>query len=109
MIDAVERIKTERERQVWSEGWTPAHDDEHTNGELAKAAVCYIEHATTVPYRDNYQAYKNTPPPPSWPWESNWWKPKQPQHDLIKAAALIAAEVDRTERAMIERIAKDLG
>jgi hypothetical protein len=40
-IEAVARIVDERTRQTRAEGYTAAHDDEHDEGELAKAAVCY--------------------------------------------------------------------
>jgi hypothetical protein len=34
-------IARERERQLTAEGWSPEHDDEHANGELARAAAAY--------------------------------------------------------------------
>ena len=34
----------------------------------------------------------------SWPWDFKWWKPSDdPVKDLIKAGALIAAEIDRLQ------------
>jgi len=34
-----------------------------------------------------------------WPWGSEWWKPsKDPIRDLVKAGALIAAEIDRLQK-----------
>ncbi len=39
--DGVAAIAAERRRQVEAEGWTPEHDDQHTRGELARAAACY--------------------------------------------------------------------
>lgn len=97
------RIASERERQIDLEGWTPEHDDAHNTGELALAAECYIKHATNVTYLPDVTAYRNTPPPDNWPWDIKWWKPKQPQRDLIRAGALIAAEIDRLDRAMLAR------
>lgn len=99
-----ERIMTERLRQLIREGWTHDHDDEHTEGELALAAVCY--------------AYP--PPRPAsikrlWPWDHAWWKPTLPEggaasseeekikarmRDLEKAGALLAAEIDRLARRL---------
>ena len=101
MLTAAARILSERDRQVWDEGWTPEHDDAHHKGELAKAGLCYAWHATTCPYLEDIPAYRSAPPPPDWPWDAEWWKPKQPQRDLIRAAALFAAEVDRIERAIV--------
>ena len=37
--------------------------------------------------------------PRDWPWEPEAWKPTYPVRDLVKAGALIAAEIDRLERA----------
>lgn len=39
--DGATRIADERKRQIEKEGWTPNHDDEHEENELAFAAVCY--------------------------------------------------------------------
>ena len=33
--------------------------------------------------------------PPHWPWALNWWKPKDRRRDLIRAGALIVAELER--------------
>ena len=33
---------------------------------------------------------------PGWAW--SWWKPKNRRHDLIRAAALIVAEIERIDR-----------
>ncbi|MEG2267851.1 MAG: DUF550 domain-containing protein, partial [Acinetobacter sp.] len=45
---AANDIIAERQRQISEEGWTPEHDDEHDKGELAMAAVCYINETGTV-------------------------------------------------------------
>jgi hypothetical protein len=34
-----------------------------------------------------------------WPWHDDWWKPKDRRRDLIRAAALIVAEIERLDRA----------
>ncbi len=38
-------VQAERRRQVEAEGWTPKHDDEHADGQMAQAAGCYALHA----------------------------------------------------------------
>lgn len=83
-------IAAERQRQVRSEGWTPDHDDEWDDGELARAAVRYAMEEVD---REHY-GY-------SWPWAWEWWKPspKDRVRELVKAGALIAAEIDRLQRA----------
>lgn len=83
-------VLTERQRQIEREGWTLEHDDQHDGGELAKAAACYI----IYPYAP---AFANT----FWPmsWSMAWWKPGNERRDLVKAAALLLAEIERRDRA----------
>lgn len=102
MYDGIHLISTERERQKWDEGWTPEHDDEHDGGEMAAAAACYARHAVTGTWQDA-DGYRSAPPPADWPWAAEWWKPKNPQRDLIRAGALIAAEIDRIDRSRVAR------
>lgn len=102
MIDGVQMISTERARQKWDEGWTPEHDDEHDGAEMAAAAACYARHAVSGTYQDA-EAYQNAPPPDGWPWAAEWWKPKNPQRDLVRAGALCAAEIDRIDRQRVQR------
>ncbi|TFZ55586.1 hypothetical protein E4V01_21935 [Methylorubrum sp. Q1] len=85
----------ERRRQVEAEGWTPAHDDAHGRFELASAASCYAVHAQYVG-RDQIA---DDNPPAWWPWDRKWWKPADRRRDLVKAGALILAEVERLDRA----------
>lgn len=85
------QIAAERDRQVDAEGWTPEHDDEHDSGELTLAARCYLFCVQNPP---------TTSPPVNWPWGESWWKPSEdPIRNLVKAGALIAAEIDRLQRA----------
>jgi hypothetical protein len=89
--DGVALIAAERKRQVEAEGRTSAHDDEHDSGELANAAVTYAKQAyigATAPLPANDR----------WPWDEEWWKPSSPIRMLVKAGALIAAEIDRRLR-----------
>jgi hypothetical protein len=37
-----------------------------------------------------------------WPWDRKWWKPTDRRRDLVKAAALILAEIERLDRATIK-------
>jgi len=110
-MNGIESIAAERQRQIEKEGWTSNHDDTHTAGELATAAACYAspallfikeERATATIYRD------------PWPWDDEWDKRPHVGNSLIanrganddarrkmlvKAGALIAAEIDRLDRA----------
>lgn len=88
-----EQIRAERERQISGEGWGPEHDDGHRLGELLDAGLSYIHAAINVNHPSNQK------PPPEWPWEDGWWKPDaDPVRNLVKAGALIAAEIDRLNR-----------
>lgn len=92
---AVVDVAGERLRQVTAEGWAREHDDGHVDGELAKAAACYAYEATRTDYqRETDQGN----PPPLWPWDKEWWKPKDRRRDLVRAAALIIAEIERLDR-----------
>lgn len=82
-------IKAERQRQIDQEGWTPEHDDGHAN-DLVLAAIAY-----------SYEAIRSGHPMALaiWPWGEEWWKPADRVRNLVKAGALIAAEIDRLQRA----------
>lgn len=85
---ALRDVAAERERQKSIEGWTPEHDDEHSNGELARAAACYaLEH-------QGWRGFSH-----SWPWSPEWWKPRDRRRNLVRAGALILAEIERMDRA----------
>jgi len=79
-------ILTERFRQISDEGWALNHDDEHDAGEMADAAACY---ALEMPQ----EIIKHL-----WPWQQNWWKPTDKRRNLVKAGALIVAEIERLDR-----------
>ncbi len=99
MKTGIELIAAERQRQVSKEGWTPEHDDEHKDGALAMAGAAYAW----------YYAGCIRPKPAQtdgvhslrlWPWHPSWWKPRNndPIRNLVRAGALIAAEIDRLQR-----------
>ena len=92
MKSGVELIAAERERQIQIEGWTAGHDDKHTNGELSRAAAAYCLRG-----RDP----ASIGPPMFWPFAEDYWKPGGRIRSLVKAGALIAAEIDRLKRSGI--------
>lgn len=118
-----ELISAERVRQVVSEGWTPDHDRAHPVGVLAAAGCAYALTATSQLYlsrnvasleseareaeerghhdvgaalRLEAEALDSPPPGPSWPFDLDAWKPEDPIRNLVKAGALLAAEIDRS-------------
>jgi len=81
-------ISDERKRQIEVEGWTSQHDDQQTVFELSRAACAYLNNSRT----DDVKRF--------WPWDWKWWKPSEDRiRNLVKAGALIAAEIDRLQRA----------
>lgn len=94
-------IAEERCKQLREFNFDATHDQQWKNAELLRAASCYLSNAlhtiqvelshTTVPYVPYTQSFC----PQDWPWNPSWWKPESPEKDMIKAAALIAAEYDR--------------
>lgn len=91
LLSAVADVLAERARQIEAEGWSPEHDDEQRIGELAAAAACYCH---PEPCMDDTKGV-----PFSWPWQRRWWKPTTRRRDLVKAGALILAEIERLDRA----------
>lgn len=94
MDTALNDIAAERARQISAEGWTPEHDDEHSTGEMASAAACYARRAAMQARNPGQQGG----PVSFWPWDLKWWKPSDPRRNLVKAAALIVAEIERLDR-----------
>ena len=86
-MNGAELIAAERQRQIDAEGWTPDHDDSHAMGQLAQAASCYLN--ARGPDADVSNM---------WPWDREWWKPKNRRSNLIRAGALYQAEIERLER-----------
>ena len=82
------QIINERIRQVKEEGFTPEHDDQWVNGELAIAAACYA----APPFALDVSSI--------WPWARKWDKryKKTDRERLVTAAALIIAEIERIDR-----------
>jgi hypothetical protein len=93
-------VLAERRRQIEAEGWTPEHDDTHDAAELALAAGAYCQSAAkpTIYARKPGSAFTIPMCWPSW-WDRVWWQPKSPRADLVRAGALILAEIERLDRA----------
>lgn len=96
-MTVIDEIKAERERQITTEGRTPEHDDQHDRHELALASASYAVMSSLNETQYDRHAYHNIPPH-LWPFAREYWKPTDPRRDLIKAAALIVAEIERLDR-----------
>ncbi|HBP1340131.1 TPA: hypothetical protein L5T32_002453 [Pseudomonas aeruginosa] len=92
-------VQAERRRQITAEGWTPEHDDEHSHGQMARAAACYALAGSSAPNDGTAALLVSL----AWPWDEQWWKPTTPRRDLVKACALALAEIERLDRAGISQ------
>ncbi|EPB6908137.1 hypothetical protein L4Q18_000781 [Pseudomonas aeruginosa] len=88
-------VQAERRRQVEAEGWTPEHDDEHSYGQMGRAAACYALAGSSAPNDGTAALLVSL----AWPWDEQWWKPSTARRDLVKACALALAEIERLDRA----------
>ena len=93
-MTVMDEIAAERAKQI-ARGYDASHDDEHKDESIVQAAVCYaIPHSlrgTMFPSTTFWQRV--------WPWALWHWDPKKPRREeLITAAALIVAEVERLDR-----------
>lgn len=98
-------IAAERDRQRCQEGFDAAHDDQHDGGELVLAACAYAfaaqmpELTREVVMPENGGVVHSETLRELWPWAHEWWKPSDRRRDLVKAGALIVAEIERLDRA----------
>jgi len=90
----VKAIAAERERQLGPEGFTRDGDRQYRRGELAGAATAYAQVAAMDLYCGTRGYIAGLPPPSIWPWAPEWWKPVDTRRDLVRAGALIAAQID---------------
>ncbi|WP_177412362.1 MULTISPECIES: hypothetical protein [Pseudomonas] len=91
-------LRNERLRQVNAEGWPPEHDDEHASDEIAAFAALYALPEACRDWDARSTGYGNTLAEAITP---KGWQPKlgDRRRELIKAGALIIAEIERLDRA----------
>jgi hypothetical protein len=90
-LGAINSLVRERTRQVHAEGFKQTRDDAYTDDELARAAAVYAmpDHVYQIVHLDAGQL---------WPWATRWLKRGDRRQDLVKAGALIIAEIERIDR-----------
>lgn len=118
MKTGIELIAAERDRQVNVEGWSAQYDDGHSKGELGAAAIAYVANGCQILTQVKVFTEPRckcgargladcscallTPDEKwvkPWPWAPTEFNPKpNPVADLVRAGALIAAEIDRLLR-----------
>ena len=90
MTGALNDVAQERFRQIYIMGLTFEHDDAYVNDELCRAAAAYALAGD----------HPSGPVPASWPWHGSYWIPTDHRANLVKAGALILAEIERIDRAV---------
>jgi|ERR1700724_1907187 len=106
MSKAIDDVVNERTRQKHVEQWSTKHDDSHTDGSLAAAGACYALFASCSDSTREADCHgrEDVLHFPLirllWPrsWSMEWWKPKDRRRDLVRAAALLIAEIERLDR-----------
>lgn len=101
---AARDVLAERARQIDEEDWTPEHDDGWPADTLALAASCYA-----LPGTSRRSMHSSGVPlfTVLWPWDREFWKPTDRRRDLVKAGALILAEIERMDRAAARSARKE--
>ena len=97
--DPLNMIEEERQHML-DKGFTLEGDDEYTKGQLALAAASYALPPDRRPFLE---------PPTIWPWIKKSWQPEHSEKheiksrifELVKAGALIVAEIERLQRSKI--------
>lgn len=105
-MNGAELITAERRRQIDEEGFYPDRDARYKPGTLGMAAICYATFACSgAEIREDVRKLNNAGyPPRHWPWPLSFWKVGADNSDasrvreLVKAGALIAAEIDRIKQ-----------
>ena len=95
LIDVV----NERDRQISVEGWSAVHDDKHDKAEMARAAASYVMQYIAARTWFALSSQVRAVIGWLWPWDAEWFKPSSSRRDLVKAAALLLAEIERDDRA----------
>ena len=82
-MTGIELIAEERKRQIEVEGYTAAHDMEHSANDLVCAAIAYLS-----------CNFPQGAPSAWWPFRKQEYKPKDYVSNIKRAAALCAAALD---------------
>lgn len=95
---AVQDVLAERRRQIETEGFQSDRDDTYVGGELASAGAVYGIISTGRFHIDEILIKL------LWPasWTLAWLKPSNRRRNMVKAAALYIAEIERMDRAGIK-------
>ena len=82
---AIDLVKKEREKQISKHGYTTVHDRQHSKKAVLYGALAYLN---SVIYSSNVGIE-------DWPFKEESFKPEGDIKNLVKAAAMIIAEIDK--------------
>lgn len=82
---AIDLVKEEREKQINKYGYTAVHDRQHHNKAVLYGALAYLN---SVIYSSNVGIE-------DWPFKEESFNPEGDIKNLVKAAAMIIAEIDK--------------
>lgn len=89
-------VMAERERQETVKGHTPDGDDCYIAGQLAKAAAAYCLAWRAPMVRQS--TIEIDLKADIWPWKPQFFTPRSHRENLVRAGALILAEIERLDR-----------
>ena len=92
MTRAASEILAERKRQIESKGYKPEYDDNLNEMELSRAAAAYAV-SESCALEDNWYIVGKL-----WPFQPSEYKQKSRRQNLVRAGALIIAEIERLDR-----------
>jgi hypothetical protein len=93
MRKVLDDIRMKRQRQIVIHSHPPEEDDRHADGSVGIGAIPYIQAANqqTLGLKDKeLQTF--------WPWPERFKPSADPRENLINAAALLVAEIERIDR-----------
>lgn len=99
----------ERVKQILHDHYDFEHDAKHSPGYLARAGAAYAllaepQKELTIAdcggaVKRIVRVFQEDLAEQLWPWDDDSFKPKDPRRNLVRAAALIIAEIERMDRA----------
>lgn len=99
------RGSRERQRQITVLGYTADRDAGYLHGQLAAAALCYLEaHLAALTFvPEGVAPHVTEIMAQRWPWLEEYfeWEGNHPLRNLEKASGLIAAEMDRVQAELV--------
>lgn len=95
MSKALDDVKAERQRQQAEENYTTQHDDTYIPGVLSLGGAAYaVNAAARLTCLAKYQRRAVN----LWPWRDGFKPGRDGRRELVKAAAMIVAEIEKMDR-----------